>query len=206
MAANADAEIRRLRVELDNKGSEVDTSIKEKADLRAELKDIRAMLHAAEQGADAAGADEGALRKRVSHLTCENGLLKGEKDRLEALVSSAEKEVKSVVARAEAEIERREREMAVQMERADRASALATECDTAKAALDAARVRLDELRQERTELQVRGTPIEHMSGEVVETQRETGREPLFRILRCCDVELVQTHQIVACPRLKPCVR
>lgn len=154
-AAASSTELRRLRVELDKKGSEIDTAAKEIETLRAELKEMKAMFNAAEQGADAAGADEGALRKRLSQLMCENGLLKGEKDKREALAASAAAETKGIVSRAAAEVEKLEREVAVQRERADCAAALAADRDGAKAALSAMEARLAELRQERRQLQVR---------------------------------------------------
>lgn len=109
----AETEVRRLKVEIDNKGSEVDNLLKESETVRAELKEMKAMFNASEQGADAAGADEKTLRKRLSQLLCENGLLKGEKDRRAALDASAKAESRSAAAHAAGEIERLERELEV---------------------------------------------------------------------------------------------
>ena len=74
--------------------------------VRAELKEMKALFNAAGQQADAAGADEETLRKRLSQLMCENGLLKGEKERREALDASMKMESRSAVARAAGEVER----------------------------------------------------------------------------------------------------
>lgn len=152
--AGDDAELRRLRVELDKKGSEMDTLLKETAAVRAELKEMKGMFNAAEAGAGAAGADEDSLRKRLSQLMCENGLLKGEKDRHEALAGSAAAEAKSRASRSAVEIESLEREVVGLREVADKASRGAADGDRAKAAVGAMEVKLSELRQERTELQV----------------------------------------------------
>lgn len=152
--ANRNAELRRLRVELDKKGSEMDIVLKEAEGVRAELKVMKGMFNAAEAGAGAAGADEDSLRKRVSQLMCENGLLKGEKDWYEALAASAASEAKSNSSRATAEIERLEREVEELRARAGRASDAAAEGERAKTALGAMEAKLLELRRERTELQV----------------------------------------------------
>lgn len=111
----AEAEVRRLKVELDQKRSEIDIAIKETDTVRAELKEMKALFNAAGQQADAAGADEETLRKRLSQLMCENGLLKGEKDRREALDASMKMESRSAAARAAGEVERLERELQVGM-------------------------------------------------------------------------------------------
>lgn len=148
------SELRRLRVELDKKGSEMDTLLKEAVAVRAELKEMKGMFNAAEAGAGAAGADEDSLRKRLSQLMCENGLLKGEKDRLEALAASAAAESKSRASRSAVEIEGLEREVGGLRERAEKASRGAAEGDRAKAAVGAMDAKLSELRQERTDLQV----------------------------------------------------
>lgn len=147
-------ELRRLRVELDKKSSEVDTVLKEAADVRAELKEMKAMLSKAEAGADAAGADEDSLRKRLSQLVCENGLLKGEKERREALAASAASESRSSSSRAAVEIEHLEREVKQLREYADKASGMAADGDRAKAAFGVMEVKLAEVRQERAEMQV----------------------------------------------------
>lgn len=141
-------------MELDKKGSEMDTLLKETADVRAELKEMKGMFNAAEAGAGAAGADEDSLRKRLSQLMCENGLLKGEKDKLEALAASTAAESKLRASRSAVEIEGLEREVGGLRERAEKASRGAADGDRAKAAVGAMEVKLSELRQERTELQV----------------------------------------------------
>lgn len=152
--ADNSVELRRLRVELDKKSSEVDTILKEAADVRAELKEIKAMLSKAEAGADAAGADEDSLRKRLSQLVCENGLLKGEKERYEALAASATSESRSSSSRAAVETDRLEREVEQLRERAGKVSGIAADGDRAKAALGIMESKLAEVRQERAELQV----------------------------------------------------
>lgn len=109
----AESVVRRLKVELDRKCSELDSSLKEADTVRAELKEMKALFNAAGQEADAAGADEQTLRKRLSQLVCENGLLKGEKDRREALDALAKTESRSAAVRASVEIDRLERELEV---------------------------------------------------------------------------------------------
>lgn len=153
--SSAEVEARRLRVELNNKGSELDAVLNEAARMRAELKEMKSMLNAAEAGADAAGADENSLRKKLSQLVCENGLLKGEKDRHEALAAEAASDMKAKSSRAATEVERLEIEVGLLQEKAVRAFDLAADGDRAKAALGAMETKLSELRQERTELQVR---------------------------------------------------
>ena len=153
--AETSSELRRLRVELDKKGSELDTAIKEHAAVREELKVFKDMLGAAANAAGAAGADEESLRKRVSQLVCENGLLKGEKDRQEALAAEARAEAKSNTSRAATEVERLEREVERLASIAGKASGAAEDGDRARAALSAMEARLSEVRQERAELQVR---------------------------------------------------
>lgn len=148
------AELRRLRIELDMKGSEMDTVLKEATEARAELKEMKGMFNAAEAGAGAAGADEDSLRKRLSQLTCENGLLKGEKDRLEALAVAAEAESKSSSSRAAADVERLEREIVALQEREQKSSAAVADGDHAKSALAHMEAQLSSLRQECTELKV----------------------------------------------------
>ena len=152
--AGDDSELRRLRVELDKKGSEMDTLLKEAAAVRAELKEMKGMFNAAEAGAGAAGADENSLRKRLSQLMCENGLLKGERDRLEALAAAAAAESKSRVSRSAVEVEGLEREVVGLRECAEKASRSAADGERAKAAVGAMELKLSELRQERTDLQV----------------------------------------------------
>lgn len=156
LAGDADnsSELRRLRVTLDQKSSELDSALKEAASARAELKEMKVMFNAAEAGAGAAGADDESLRKRLSQLMCENGLLKGEKDRREALNASAASESRSSSSRSAVEIERLEREVGGLRERADKASHLAADGERARFALGAMEVKISELRQERTELQV----------------------------------------------------
>ena len=151
--AETSSELRRLRVELDKKGSELDTAIKEHAAVREELKVFKDMLGAAANAAGAAGADEESLRKRVSQLVCENGLLKGEKDRQEALAAEARAEAKSNTSRAATEVERLEREVERLASIAGKASGAAEDGDRARAALSAMEARLSEVRQERAELQ-----------------------------------------------------
>ena len=141
-------------MELDKKGSEMDTLMKEEAAVRAELKEMKGMFNAAEAGAGAAGADEDSLRKRLSQLMCENGLLKGEKDRLEALAVSAAAEAKSSLSRSAVDIEGLEREVEQLRERAEKASRRAADGDRAKVAVGVMEAKLSELRQERTDLQV----------------------------------------------------
>lgn len=109
----AEGVVRRLKLEFDRKCSELDSALKETDTVRAELKEMKALFNAAGQEADAAGADEQTLRKRLSQLVCENGLLKGEKDRREALDVSAKMESRSAAARAAVEIERLGRELEV---------------------------------------------------------------------------------------------
>lgn len=149
------SELRRLRVELDKKGSELDTAMKDHETVRAELKEMKDMAAAASNAAGAAGADEDSLRKRVSQLLCENGLLKGEKDRQEALAAEARKETRSNTSRSAAEVERLEREVERLSSIAGKASGVAEDGDRAKAALSALEAKLAEVRQERVELQVR---------------------------------------------------
>ncbi|CAN0526173.1 unnamed protein product, partial [Ectocarpus sp. 12 AP-2014] len=150
----ASAELRRLRVDLDKKGSELDTTIKECEAVRAELKEVKGMLGAAASAAGAAGADEESLRKRVSQLMCENGLLRGEKDRQEVLAAEAKNEAKSNTSRSAAEVERLEREVdRLSGVVASKADGVAAEGDRAKAVLSAMEAKLSELRQERAELQ-----------------------------------------------------
>lgn len=168
--ADNSVELRRLRVELDKKSSEVDTVLKEAADVRAELKEMKAMLSKAEAGADAAGADEDSLRKRLSQLVCENGLLKGEKERYEALAASATSESRSSSSRAAAETDRLEREVEQLKERADKVSGIAADGDRAKAALGMMETKLAEVRQERAELQV------------IDCVRSAGATCYFRLL------------------------
>eukprot|EP00752_Nemacystus_decipiens_P014181 g12611.t1 len=152
-AAEASSELRRLRVELDKKGSELDTAMKDHDAVRAELKVVKDMLGAATSAAGAAGADEESLRKRVSQLVCENGLLKGEKDRQEALAAEARAEANSNSSRSAAEVERLEREVERLSGIAGRASEATEDGDRARAALSAMEARLSEARQERAELQ-----------------------------------------------------
>lgn len=154
--AEPSSELRRLRVELDKKGSELDTAMKEHETVRAELKEMKDMLGAAANAAGAAGADEDSLRKRVSQLLCENGLLKGEKDRQEALAAETRAEAKSNASRSAAEVEGLEREVERLSGIAGTASGIAADGDRAKAALSAMEARLSEVRQERVELQVCG--------------------------------------------------
>lgn len=152
--AETSAELRRLRVELDKKGSELDTAMKEHESVRAELKEMKDMLGAAASAAGAAGADEDSLRKRVSQLVCENGLLRGEKDRQEAVAAEAKAEARSSASRSAAEVERLEREVQRLSEAAGKASGAVADGDRARAALSAMEAKLSEIRQERTELQV----------------------------------------------------
>lgn len=155
-ATEASAELRRLRVDLDKKGSELDTTMKECEAVRAELKEVKGMLGAAASAAGAAGADEESLRKRVSQLMCENGLLRGEKDRQEVLAAEVKNEAKANTSRSAAEVERLEREVdRLSGVVASKADGVAAEGDRAKAALSAMEAKLSELRQERAELQVR---------------------------------------------------
>lgn len=153
--AETSSELRRLRVELDRKGSELDTAMKEHETVRAELKEMKDMLSAAASAVGAAGADEDSLRKRVSQLACENGLLKGEKDRQESLAAEARAEARSNASRSAAEVERLEREVERLSGVAGKASLAAEDGDRARAALSAMEARLSEVRQERAELQVR---------------------------------------------------
>ncbi|CBJ28848.1 kinesin family-like protein [Ectocarpus siliculosus] len=153
-ATEASAELRRLRVDLDKKGSELDTTMKECEAVRAELKEVKGMLGAAASAAGAAGADEQSLRKRVSQLMCENGLLRGEKDRQEVLAAEAKNEAKANTSRSAAEVERLQREVdRLSGVVAGKADGVAAEGDRAKAALSAMEAKLSELRQERAELQ-----------------------------------------------------
>lgn len=151
--AEASSELRRLRVELDKKGSELDTAMKEHEAVRAELKVVKDMLGAAANAAGAAGADEESLRKRVSQLVCENGLLKGEKDRQDALAAEAGAEAKANASRTAAEVEGLEREVQRLSGIAGKACGVAEDGDRARAALSAMEARLSEVRQERAELQ-----------------------------------------------------
>ncbi|CAM9412371.1 unnamed protein product, partial [Ectocarpus sp. 8 AP-2014] len=153
-ATEASAELRRLRVDLDKKGSELDTTMKECEAVRAELKEVKGMLGAAASAAGAAGADEQSLRKRVSQLMCENGLLRGEKDRQEVLAAEAKNEAKANTSRSAAKVERLQREVdRLSGVVAGKADGVAAEGDRAKAALSAMEAKLSELRQERAELQ-----------------------------------------------------
>lgn len=149
------AELRRLRTDLDQKGSELDRAMKENEGARAELKEIKDMLGAAATAAGAAGADEDSLRKRVSQLVCENGLLKGEKDRLEALASQSRSEAKDNESRLAAEVEGLEREIQRLSTAAARAGEMEVEESRTKEVLGAMEGKLSELRREREELQVR---------------------------------------------------
>eukprot|EP00903_Cladosiphon_okamuranus_P012223 g11463.t1 len=151
--AETSSELRRLRVELDKKGSELDTAMKKHETVRAELKEVRDMLSAAANAAGAAGADEESLRKRVSQLACENGLLKGEKERQESLAADARAEAKSNASRLAAEVERLEREVKRLSAVAGKASGAAEDGGRARAALEAMEAKLSEVRQERAELQ-----------------------------------------------------
>lgn len=153
--AEASSELRRLRVELDKKGSELDTAMNERETVRAELKEMKDLLGAAANAAGAAGADEDSLRKRVSQLLCENGLLKGEKDRQEALAAEARTEARSNTSRSAAEVERLEREVERLSGIAGKASGVAADGDRARTALSAMEAKLSEVRRERAELHVR---------------------------------------------------
>ena len=153
-SADANAELRRLKVELDMKGSELDRALKEGAEARAELKEMKGMFNAAEAGAGAAGADETSLRKRISQLECERGLLRGEKDRFETVATAAATEKKTSAARAAAEIERLERDISELRERAEKASGAMADSDRAKMALQSMEARLSQVLEQRTDLQV----------------------------------------------------
>lgn len=159
METSSSSELRRLRVDLDKKGSELDTAMKEHEGVLAELKEMKDMLGAAANAAGVAGADEDSLRKRVSQLMCENGLLKGEKDRQQALAAEAKAEAKSSTSRSAAEVERLQREVERLSGVAGKASDVAADGDRAKAALSAMEARLSEVRQERAELQVCGVLV-----------------------------------------------
>ena len=151
--AEAKAELRRLKVELDIKGSEMDRLLKVNAQVNAELKEMKGMLNAAEAGADASGVDDVLLRKRISKLECENGLLRGEKDRIVVLATAAAAEAKTSTTRAAAKIERLEAEISGLKEREERASAARQAGDRASMALQAMEAKLSELRQERSDLE-----------------------------------------------------
>lgn len=151
---SSSSDVRRLRLELDKKGSELDTAMKEREGVIAELKEMKDMLGAAANAAGAAGADEDSLRKRVSQLMCENGLLKGERDRQQALEADAKVEARSNTSRFAAEVGRLEREVERLAGDAGKASEVAADGDRAKAALSAMEAKLSEARQERAELQV----------------------------------------------------
>lgn len=151
--AEAKAELRRLKVELDIKGSEMDRLLKVNAQVHAELKEMKGMFNAAEAGADASGMDEVFLRKRISQLECQNGLLRGEKDRIEVLATAAAAEAKTSTARAAAKIERLEDEISGLKEREERASGARQAGDRASMALQAMEAKVSELRKERLDLQ-----------------------------------------------------
>ena len=146
--AEAKAELRRLKVELDIKGSEMDRLLKVNAQVHAQL-EKKYVLSAA----DASGVDPVSLRKRISQLECENGLLRGEKDRIVVLATAAAAEAKTSTTRAAAKIERLEAEISGLKEREERASAARQAGDRASMALQAMEAKLSELRQERSDLE-----------------------------------------------------